>query len=656
VIESEKNEAARTRAAIGNNQTDCASHDNQKANCSPINCDLEIECLHHMGSNEIPFVGPLHADGEVYRFSIDRNLSKKDEWYLAKIWEFKARLYLWCSYGSWSIDKKFTFRSWEDRNDNFSADEKEELDLCIKKMEKLAEEIRRKRQDEAAKEAQEIWDKASNSPLIESQHTAYLQMKKIGAHIARFGANLQGYASLIIPLWNIQGQLRSLQFISVSDQGKSFKSFLPGGEKKGCFSVLGDLTKAGSFFVSEGFATAATIYEAKDKPVIIAFDCGNLDSVINALREKYPNHRITIAADDDFENPHNPGRKKAEEAAEKHHCDVVFPKFPEGFTLPNGKSGTDFNDVHVHIGLEEVRKQLQWKTRLNPINITDMMSREIPPKKVILKPWLREKDLAMIYAARGLGKTWFALSIAHAIASGDKVLNFEATDPRRVLYVDGEMPASTIKDRLAKVILCSNVKIQNPNFLRIINHDLEENMIRDLGTRAGQQDINELIDEFEVLILDNLSCLIHSGDENEAASWVIVQGWLLQLRKLGKTVIFIHHAGKSGQQRGTSKKEDVLDTVIVLKKPKDWSASDGARFEVHYEKNRGFEGDEAKPFEARLVTNANGVAEWIYKGIEGTNKDEALKLYEEGLSMTDIAKEVGVDKSTVSRWIKAKKR
>lgn len=54
--------------------------------------------------------------------------------------------------------------------------------------------------------------------------------------------------------------------------------------------------------------------------------------------------------------------------------------------------------------------------------------------------------------------------------------------------------------------------------------------------------------------------------------------------------MFIHHAGKSGAQRGTSKREDVLDTVVALKRPGDYVTSQGARFEVHFEKARGIFG------------------------------------------------------------------
>ena len=76
-----------------------------------------------------------------------------------------------------------------------------------------------------------------------------------------------------------------------------------------------------------------------------------------------------------------------------------------------------------------------------------------------------------------------------------------------------------------------------------------------------------------------------------------MQEWALEQRRAGRSVAFVHHAGKGGQQRGTSRREDVLDTVIALRKPADHKPDQGARFELHYEKSRGFYGNDAKPFE-----------------------------------------------------------
>ena len=68
----------------------------------------------------------------------------------------------------------------------------------------------------------------------------------------------------------------------------------------------------------------------------------------------------------------------------------------------------------------------------------------------------------------------------------------------------------------------------------------------------------------------------------------------LAQRRAGKSVAFIHHGGKSGQQRGTSRKEDVLDTVMSLRRPPDYSAEQGP-LRAALEKTRGFHGPDASP-------------------------------------------------------------
>lgn len=90
------------------------------------------------------------------------------------------------------------------------------------------------------------------------------------------------------------------------------------------------------------------------------------------------------------------------------------------------------------------------------------------------------------------------------------------------------------------------------------------------------------------------------------------------MRKRGKSILFVHHANKSGHQRGTSKREDALDTVIKLAHPEEYDYSEGARFEVYFEKTRGFYGNDAKPFEARLYTE-NNKQQWIISDINFNN-------------------------------------
>jgi hypothetical protein len=74
----------------------------------------------------------------------------------------------------------------------------------------------------------------------------------------------------------------------------------------------------------------------------------------------------------------------------------------------------------------------------------------------------------------------------------------------------------------------------------------------------------------------------------------------------GYRYLLVHHSGKSGEQRGTSRREDVLDTVIGLRRPEHYEPQQGARFEVHVEKSRAHFGDARRPFEASLTATPDG--------------------------------------------------
>ena len=114
------------------------------------------------------------------------------------------------------------------------------------------------------------------------------------------------------------------------------------------------------------------------------------------------------------------------------------------------------------------------------------------------------------------------------------------------------------------------------------------------------------------------------------------------------SVLIVHHAGKGGEQRGTSRREDVLDTSISLRRPSDYIPTEGARFEVHFEKARCIHGDRAKPFEARLEIRDNSTL-WTIREIEDVNLARVKALLDDELSIRDIADETGLSKSTVHR-------
>ncbi len=350
----------------------------------------ENECLEHMRVNGIPFNHLICWDGQFHRFSIDSNRTKKDEWYIARSWEYLGKRYFTASYGSWSTNQKFRFESWT--NEYFSEKEHLEIQKYLNNIEEQIEVERKKRQEEASQEANEIWKHALRVPT--EQHLAYLQAKNIEPYNIRFGDNPNRFPSVILPLWNIEGKISTLQFISTDANGKTYNTFLAGGEKKGCFFVIGDLRNAASFLVTEGYATGASLYKADGRPIVVAFGAGNLDSVIGKLRIKYPNREIIIAGDDDKHHLKNPGRTHAIAAAKAHGCKVVFPTFQEGLLLSNSEPPKDFNDLANLCGLEEVRKQL--KTAQGVTDTTDITSSDSFGSTLEAQKWEKPRDLKSV--------------------------------------------------------------------------------------------------------------------------------------------------------------------------------------------------------------------------------------------------------------------
>jgi putative DNA primase/helicase len=320
------------------------------------------------------------------------------------------------------------------------------------------------------------------------------------------------------------------------------------------------------------------------------------------------------------------------------------------------------------MSIEAVKSRIDWakpygvlqteQTRppLRSLNVKELLELEIPPREMILNPILPAQGLAMLYAPRGIGKTHVALWMAYTIACGGAMFNnkWQCEKSRKVLFVDGEMPASTLQQRLSSIVASSEKELEDVDNLKIITPDTQELGIPDLSTLSGQEWLEPHLKGINLLILDNLSALCRSGRENESESWNPLQDWLLKLRKTGISVLFVHHAGKGGNQRGTSKKEDILDTVIVLRKPNDYDQREGARFEVHYEKSRGFYGDEASLFEAWLKGD-HGIMTWQVQEIEDVQLNNIINLHKDGLKQREIAQELGVGLGTVNRGIKRAK-
>lgn len=286
-------------------------------------------------------------------------------------------------------------------------------------------------------------------------------------------------------------------------------------------------------------------------------------------------------------------------------------------------------------------------TILRPIGLEDFLTLPLPPREMVCVPWLPAAGLAMLFAPRGVGMTHVALGLAYAVASGSQFLKWHAPKPRRVLVIDGEMPAAALQERLIAIRQASSLKPPSDDYLRVLASDLHRDGLPDLSDPSNHRHYEEAIGDAEVIIADNLSTLCRSGRENDAESWLPVQSWALAQRRAHRSVLFVHHGGKGGAQRGTSRKEDILDTVVSLRRPEDYSPVEGARFEVHFEKSRGFSGADAEPFEAALTTSG-----WTVRDLNDALEDRVMAFRADGLTQREIASEIGISVGTVNALVK----
>jgi len=190
-----------------------------------------------------------------------------------------------------------------------------------------------------------------------------------------------------------------------------------------------------------------------------------------------------------------------------------------------------------------------------------------------------------IHAWRGVGKTQLALYQAGALAGvGGQFFNWRSTRPMRVLYVEGEQPAVDVQ----KVVELQTASAKAANLHMMTLEDQPLFRFPKIVTPEGQAAWERYIEEhkIEVLFLDSLSTLASIPMNDEEAQLKLTD-WFMRLRTgLRVTVVYLQHDGKTGQQRGHSKHEDLIDLSIHLTWPADYQGVQGLRANFHIDKAR----------------------------------------------------------------------
>jgi len=293
-----------------------------------------------------------------------------------------------------------------------------------------------------------------------------------------------------------------------------------------------------------------------------------------------------------------------------------------------------------------------WSAALNRavLTPTEIANLNLPKRAPVLGAWFLEGDLGFIYGPRGLGKTWLAMLIGRAISDGKSIGPWTAPEARKVLYVDGEMAVDASLERAEQLR-----QGQDENFLLLHHEPLFHltGKVLNLTSLEAQAALTEacLSQSVKVLVLDNISCLL-TLKENESDAWgEQVLPWLLQLRRHRIAVIFVHHAGRNGHMRGTSKREDAAFWSIKLSEAKGEHSHEGASFVAAFDKNRNSTNEDAPSLLWHFLPLPGGSV--VPKWTPLTPMQIFIGLVNDGLdSCGDIAQELGVSKGTVSKLAK----
>jgi len=260
---------------------------------------------------------------------------------------------------------------------------------------------------EAAILAKAVFGVASEESVSDHDYLRLKQVKNYGLRVLTIEDEATKKAkcfkgTLLVPLFNINNELVNLERIYFSKKENKFqKRPLNGGQRNGAFYLLGDVIDSqGMIYICEGYSTTATVYEATKCPSVVSFNCGNIPHVTKILRQKYPQARLIIIADDDkwHDNPKlkHAGLKAAEKACKNvKNCTYLLPDFGV-LELSKEKLAelkpTDINDLFVLLlakgldrtaALDIVRQQIQ-KNSTQGDSMTEnnnAQSKEAKPKQ-----------------------------------------------------------------------------------------------------------------------------------------------------------------------------------------------------------------------------------------------------------------------------------
>ena len=473
----------------------------------------------------------IHMDGKIHRFKSGTKgasgHSDKPGWYLIFGDGVPAG-----RFGCWRSGIEVTWRA--DVGRKLSPTEEMAHVRRIAEAKVLRDAALERQHQVASDTVEKIW---TGAQAALPDHP-YLSKKGIAAH----GARATGDGRLVLPLFDQDGALATLQYID-HEGGKLYH---PGGQTGGKFWMVGSLDEPGTLFVAEGFATAATIHETTNRPCVVSYSANSLVPVTGTLREMYGiTQDIVIVADNDKSGV---GQRYAEQASAKYGARMVMPPI-QGDANDYVQAGHDLAGLLMPPADD-------WL-----IHADDFCSQPSPISWLV-KRWIQSQALVMVHGPSGGGKTFVVLDWCLRMASGTEDWAGHKVRQGNVVYLAGEGHHG-LRGRVAAW--------KHHHQAGSLDMWLSKDGC-DLNTPTGYlkvvEQVRMLKDRPSVIVVDTLHRFL-SGDENSAQdAKTMLDACNALMMEFDCSVILVHHTGVSEEAqhraRGSSAWRGALDIEISI--------------------------------------------------------------------------------------------